>query len=208
MRKKQSIWGTALQCMAPFLFRLWCWTWQIVAIGDDRLSKKRRILFVLWHEALMVPFYFLRNKRVVTMASHNTDGEIAAKVGKSLGYKLARGSSSRGGKQALADFIQMMKKPNSLGALTVDGPRGPRRIVKPGAVAISGKLEVDIVPIGIFSKKHKILTHSWDQFKLILPFAKVVIFFGKPIQLAGDFEEKSAQIQTAINQAMKAAEKI
>lgn len=205
MNKKRPIQRALLLRVAPFFFKLWCWTWRIVAVGNDRLFSKRRVLFVLWHEALMIPFYFLRNRLVVTMASHNTDGEIAAKVGKSLRYQLVRGSSSRGGKRALADFIKMMEKPDSLGALTVDGPRGPRRVVKPGAIVVSEKLEIDLIPIGIFSSKHKILIRSWDQFKLILPFARVAIFFGEPIKLSGNFEEKSLQIQTAIDQAMELA---
>ena len=58
-----------------------------------------------------------------------------------------RGSTTRGGSTALLGLIRRTGGTHVV--LTPDGPVGPRRRLKPGAVALAGMTGMPIVPIGV-----------------------------------------------------------
>ncbi|HPQ39134.1 MAG TPA: DUF374 domain-containing protein, partial [bacterium] len=100
-----------------------------------------------------------------------------------LKYRTCRGSSSRGGVRAMLSIIRAMKSTGYHGVLTIDGPRGPRHIAKPGIVAIAYKTGAQIVTISGGGRPRYILRKTWSQEFLPLPFARVVHVFSKePIQ--------------------------
>jgi len=193
-----------ISIILPILFKLWGNTWQISVSGFEKSKMKSPQIFVLWHEVLAVPLYFLRKQNLITMASLNRDGAIAAVIGKKLGYTMVRGSSTRGGKDALAIMIKLIRDGQS-GALTVDGPRGPRHMVKPGAVVIAQKANAKIIPVGVFGTKMKKLEKSWDKFKVFYPFSKIHIHFGNIVEMGKDFDENCQKIASAIRQAQDKA---
>jgi lysophospholipid acyltransferase (LPLAT)-like uncharacterized protein len=55
------------------------------------------ILFALWHGRMFLPIQAHRNQGIVTMASQSEDGEIIARWLERNGYRVVRGSTSRGG---------------------------------------------------------------------------------------------------------------
>ena len=67
-------------------------------------------------------------------------------------------------------------------AITVDGPRGPKGVVKPGAIFLAAKSGLEIVPVSCDAKRKWILP-SWDNFEIPKPFAKVVVTMGDPIAI-------------------------
>ena len=64
----------------------------------------------------------------------------------SLGYRPVRGSSTRGGARALLGAVRELQAGHSV-AFTPDGPRGPRRELKPGVVAAAQRGGAVIVPV-------------------------------------------------------------
>jgi hypothetical protein len=99
----------------------------------------------------------------VVLASKSSDGNVAAKICEKLGHVPVRGSSRRngvdkGGKEAIEAFITKMQQGN-MGAITIDGPKGPPLICKPGINIIAHGSGVWIVPlIAVYSnlKNHGI----------------------------------------------------
>ncbi len=96
----------------------------------EQLREKRvPILFALWHGRMLLPIQRHRHQRIVTMASQSKDGEIIASWLARNGYIVVRGSTTRGGSQALREMVRHVRSGRHA-ALTVDGPKGPARVVR------------------------------------------------------------------------------
>lgn len=178
-----SVWiGGAL--VAPFL-RLLGSTWRIECEGEDPRASPEPFLAVTWHQGLFCAAYHFRNSGAGIPVSQSRDGDRIDAVLQRLGFGPSpRGSSSRGGRIALHGMIRAAHEGQSIGILC-DGPRGPARVCKPGAVAAGIATGRPIRPIGI-SGAPAIRFPSWDRAFLPLPFARVVFVFGLPVAIARD----------------------
>lgn len=169
------------------LYRLWCSTLRIRETGREALDELeaagKPAMLSLWHDELFALMHVRRTLRIVTIVSQSRDGEYLARLLQALGLETARGSSSKGGLKALLQAARFMRKANYNGCITVDGPRGPRHIVKPGAIILAFKTPAHVVPIRLFPHKAKKF-RSWDRFQLPLPFSRVDIVFGTPYRIS------------------------
>ncbi len=148
-------------------------------------------VLALWH-AEMFPLIYLKNKvKVATIASKSKDGEFITRILNYLGFKIARGSSSRGGAQALLSLVKYMQD-GYAAAITIDGPRGPRHEVKSGAIFLAQKSQKPIIAIRAKAHKAKVFG-SWDKFILPLPFSKVEIFFAKAYYVNDELNDEKTK---------------
>jgi lysophospholipid acyltransferase (LPLAT)-like uncharacterized protein len=135
------------------------------------------------------------------MISQSRDGELISKIVNRLGWRSVRGSSSRGGRDALREIKTLVHKGYKVGHI-VDGPRGPLGIVKPGLLLIAQISGAPIIPT-ITSAERKWVFNSWDRFVIPKPFSRVIFRFGDeiyvPIKLQGTaFEEKRSSIENTL----------
>jgi len=137
------------------------------------------VIYCLWHNNLMFFTYVLRNKRLGAMISRSRDGERIAKVLSGFGFLPVRGSSSSGASAALREYARMIQSGGSV-AITPDGPRGPRYVLQPGAVALARITGAPIVPL-CFAGSRCWQTKSWDRMRLPKPFSRVAVMAGPPI---------------------------
>ncbi len=114
------------------------------------------------------------------LVSHSKDGEIMARATRSLGYRVTRGSSSRGAVGGLLALIKAVRDGHNV-VLAVDGPKGPRGVCKPGIVRVVQKAGVPLFPVGVASTRRFVFKKTWNQVYLPLPFSRQVIFIDKPI---------------------------
>jgi lysophospholipid acyltransferase (LPLAT)-like uncharacterized protein len=77
-----------------------------------------------WHGQLITHIWANRYRGICAMVSQHGDGEIITRIMQRWGYRHVRGSSSRGGKEALIAMIRELEQGSTF-ALTPDGPRGP-----------------------------------------------------------------------------------
>lgn len=184
--------------LAPFIFflyKLWCSTIRITESGRERVNDMQSagtlMMFPIWHDELFALLHVRRSLRIVTVVSQSTDGEYLSRLLEALGMKTVRGSSSRGGIKALLKASSLMRREGYNGCLTVDGPRGPRHIAKPGAVILAFRASASVVPIRVFIKSGKRFA-SWDRFQLPWPFSRVHVAWGEPYSVeATDLSEHS-----------------
>ena len=97
---------------------------------------------------------------------------------------------------ALGIMVDYAKNESSI-AVTPDGPRGPARKLKAGAVITAKKSGLPLVLVGIgFQKKRKLLK-SWDKFEIPLPFSKTKVIYSDPIKIDKglSYEETSKIIE-------------
>jgi lysophospholipid acyltransferase (LPLAT)-like uncharacterized protein len=112
-----------------------------------------------------------------------------------------RGSSSKGGRQALREIKKLVHEGYRVGHI-VDGPRGPLGVVKPGLLLIAQASGMPIVPV-ITSAEKKWVFNSWDRFMVPKPFSRVIIRFSDEIRIPreiqrSDFEEKRSSIENTL----------
>jgi lysophospholipid acyltransferase (LPLAT)-like uncharacterized protein len=92
-----------------------------------------------------------------------------------LGFTVVRGSTTRGGVEAVRGLLRA----DCNLAQTPDGPRGPRRRVKPGVVYLASRLGLPVVPFGVgFDRPWR--ARSWDRLALPRPGRRAVIVTADP----------------------------
>jgi lysophospholipid acyltransferase (LPLAT)-like uncharacterized protein len=149
---------------------------------------------------LYFPHLYYR-QRFTILVSHSKDGEFVSRVLQCFGAHVTRGSSSRGGAQALREIVRKVRG-GYHAALTPDGPRGPRYHVQPGIVAVAQKTGAAIVPV-TYSARWKKVFRSWDAFLIPLPFSRIVVIYGQPIYVPASaspavFEAKRHEVETSL----------
>ena len=149
---------------------------------EDQVCKKRPFACSCFHGTMLFPVYYCRRYPGVVMVSRSWDGELIDRSIRRMGYDTTRGSSSKGGKEALWEMIDVIKERKYCSGLAVDAPRGPSRQVKIGIVVVAKETGQPVVPFVSWATR-KIQFHSWDSMILPLPFSTIVMAFGKPIEV-------------------------
>jgi len=170
-------------------------TWRIRIEQSEHLERARalhpRVIFVLWHGRLLPLSFTHRNRKVHMLASEHADGEMIGQTIRRLGFGHVRGSSTRGGTRALLELVETLRAGFDIG-ITVDGPRGPRGVVKAGVVEVARQTGAAIVPITSASSRRRVLA-SWDAFELPAPFARVVVRYGEPVIVEGGADRERVE---------------
>ncbi len=172
-----------LPWLVLWLYRAWSWTWRLSVVEPDSVKKLIRerapVVFAHWHggELCLVPM--VRPYRIATMTSTSKDGELMDFVINRFGGKTSRGSSTRGGVQALKGLVRLVKS-GRCASVAVDGPKGPIHQVKPGVFEVSRLAAAYIVPAGTACDRGLVFEKSWNKARLPWPFAKVCVQFLEP----------------------------
>ncbi|MFC1867887.1 lysophospholipid acyltransferase family protein, partial [Thermodesulfobacteriota bacterium] len=151
--------------------------------------SKGRAVYATWHQRIAFNVCQIADRDVTVMVSQSRDGEYAARIINHFGLKDVRGSSTRGGRNALKELIQKILDGTS-GGMVVDGPLGPARVAKTGAVILARNANVPLIPVAWGTDRCWTL-NSWDRFIIPKPFARIVYCFAEPIWIpsSADGEE-------------------
>jgi lysophospholipid acyltransferase (LPLAT)-like uncharacterized protein len=163
-------------------------TWRFQEIDEHFMNDSRdqspALIFCFWHGRMLPLSYRYRNRSIHVLASQHADGELMGQTIRRLGFGHVRGSSTRGGAQAIREMVAKLAAGFDLG-LTVDGPKGPRFKAKPGPIEIA-KLSGSLVVPATTSSSSRWVFSSWDAFEFPKPFARVAVRFGRPIAVPPD----------------------
>jgi len=167
---------------------------------------KEKCVFALWHAHQCGVFSCNMYKKTCIMVSNSKDGEIISRAANAVGVETVRGSQNRGGTKASLELIKKIKEEDYNGALTIDGPRGPNRVVKKGIIEIARMTNTPIVPAVYWSPQKRFLKfNSWDEFRFPLIGTKLVMLFGEPIPVPenptdDEVENIRRQIETTMHE--------
>jgi lysophospholipid acyltransferase (LPLAT)-like uncharacterized protein len=160
----------------------------------DRVAASGRLpIMAFWHGRILPATYYFRRRGIVVITSENFDGEWIAGIIERFGYGTARGSTSRGGRKALAQLRREMAGGRHAG-FTLDGPRGPAKVAQPGALWLAKLTGNPVVPFHLEAERHWTMK-SWDHTQIPKPFSTVAIAMGEPIGVAADAD--AAAIEAA-----------
>lgn len=173
---------------------LWLWakSARITVLGEDEYRELRDkqipTIILIWHGRIFFAPYFFRRRGIMPLVSPSEDGEIIAQIISRWGYKTLRGSSSH---SIIRAWNEMKKELSQGGELIIvpDGPRGPDRKMKPGALKLAQETGAYLVPFTFSSSKRKILK-SWDRFLIPRPFSRFVAMYGNPISVDQTLDKK------------------
>jgi lysophospholipid acyltransferase (LPLAT)-like uncharacterized protein len=195
------------------LLKLLLLSYRLIKVEGADLEKKAleksngKAVYCSWHQRLVFHPWYLSKRGVTVMVSQSRDGEFAARFINSLGLGDVRGSSTRGGLGALIKLKQKILAGETNGGMVVDGPLGPARIAKMGAVTLAKSSGVPLMPIMWGADRCWVL-NSWDRFIIPKPFAKIVYCHTEPIWVPesandGDLERCRKLLEDRLNAAAK-----
>ncbi len=124
-----------------FVIRMLGPTIRFEVLGGQKAGRDYRPdlppnIFAFWHRCIIPSAWYFRNRNGVLMNTTNFDGQWTRRVIERLGFGTAQGSSTRGGLRGLAVMAKRLEEGVDAG-FTIDGPRGPRYVAKPGPVMLA-----------------------------------------------------------------------
>ena len=181
-------------------------TTRLVREGAEHPNRFRErgapVVFVFWHGQLLPLVHYHRDEGVVVLVSEHADGEYITRVILRQGFGVVRGSSTRGATRGLKGLIRAAREGHDL-ALTPDGPRGPARVMKPGALAVAQATGAPIVPLAVAASSAW-YAGSWDRFMVPKPFARLRIAYAPPVRIGrtagrGEVERIGRSVEETLN---------
>ena len=173
----------------------------------EALGSGKSVILCCWHGRLLFPFYFFRNSGGYAVAGHHEDAEIIARMGEKMGWGMIRGSSTEGGAGAFQEIVQVLSKEGTMVAITPDGPRGPRKRVKAGAVKAAMRTGAVIIPMSGQASRKREFT-NWDTFVVPKAMGRVSFVFGNPIEIGteGDVDGTRRELERELNRVQDIAD--
>jgi lysophospholipid acyltransferase (LPLAT)-like uncharacterized protein len=174
---------------------------------DALVQSGKPFIPCYWHQHHFFCSWYMRRLiqrglKIGFLISPSRDGDIPAKMARSWGGLVIRGSTTRTGAQAMRDMYNIIVKDGVSPVTTSDGPQGPIHVFKLGDILLSQFTQAPLLPLSYAANRAWQLK-SWDKFLIPKPFAKIVITIGEPVTipkglLAEDLEPLRLQMQNAL----------
>jgi len=167
-------------------------------------------IYAFWHRCIVTATWYFRNRNGVLMNTTNFDGQWTRHAIERLGYLTVQGSSTRGGLRGLAVLSQRLEEGFDA-AFTVDGPRGPRCVAKPGPVMLARRSGRPILLFHVGLERAWTLRKTWDLFQIPKPFTRAVVVIAPPFHVPMDadrqeLEKKHQEMQNVLERVRDLAE--
>lgn len=175
------------------LYWLYSRTWRIRRFDVPEGFGKEPTIYAHWHGDELMLVGAFAGQGMAVMTSWSRDGSLMTRVLTKLGYRVSRGSSSKGGGSGLKGMVDAVKE-GADAALAVDGPRGPIYEVKPGILKLAQITGAAIMPGGCAARRRHIFKKAWNKCFLPLPFSRCAIVYGRPMRVPLDATDKDLEI--------------
>lgn len=177
--------------------------------GAQKALDECPLVASFWHECMIPATYLFRDMGIRVMSSFSYDGEYMGRIIRRFGFVAVKGSSSRNPIRALLGLRRALEEGWTV-AFTLDGPRGPRRKVKPGPVGLARSSGLAMTMFHAAVEKAWVL-RSWDRMMIPKPFSRVLVRVGKLIQVPPhaseqELERCTAELQSSLDRVCAFAE--
>lgn len=175
------------------LGRSWSYRERDIAVLHDLVAARQPVVGAFYHSrtfALLHYFSLPAQGRWILMCSQSRDGEAMARIEEGLGFRVARGSSGKGGARALVEMIKAQREDRGLNScLAIDGSRGPRGIAQFGTLTLAQKTGSLLLPVAASTNHCWRWNASWDRTIIPRPGATVSVRIGSPIEVAPKLDD-------------------
>jgi lysophospholipid acyltransferase (LPLAT)-like uncharacterized protein len=180
---RHPFWIRLAAFIAAWVVRIWVSTLGLRKIIVDGMPhpvdpKKQRFIFAAWHDTV----FSMASIKIPAdvLISRHADGELIAQACGFLGIGVVRGSTTRGGAEALLELARSTRPRHML--ITPDGPRGPRHQLQPGIAALASRTGLPIVLIAIAYVRPWRLS-SWDRTVVPRPWSLARVLVSESIHV-------------------------
>lgn len=167
--------------------------WENRAALDTCVAQGLPCVLVFWHGSMLFPWWYLRRRNGAALVSMSKDGQLLADLLEAWGYRVLRGSSSRGNKEAMQSMRDALSDGHLL-CVTPDGPRGPMHEMKMGALRAAQTMEVPLLMISVGYRRCWRLK-SWDRFEVPVPFTRATVRVTGPLRIDAGLEGEALDEQ-------------
>jgi hypothetical protein len=195
LRRSIGLW--LVGWLGPFTLRRLRASWKTERLNPQHWDAvgggREGVLLALWHGRMVCGMADHSQRAFTVLVSQSRDGDISERLLKRFGYRVIRGSSSRGGASATRAMLDALGGGAVL-VITPDGPRGPRHALNPGLAWMARETGFPVLPMG-FACDAAWRMDSWDRFTIPKYGARVVLSYGEPVRVgkdAGDDELEHA----------------
>jgi len=147
---------------------------------DEYIYGDKKIVITTWHRCTIYFMVKYGCLHPMALLSPSKDGDLLADFSKKLGFVIARGSSSRGGKQGSEQMVNFLNTGGRIATTVADGPQGPALRAKAGLVRIAQRSGAHLVPLTWSANRVWMFSKAWDKTIIPKPFAKIVICASEP----------------------------
>ncbi len=185
MRFRKKLEQAALDVLGRPLMSLWMLSLRRRVVGRESYEGLRRagrpVVILVWHGKIFSAPWTFRRRGIMPLVSPSQDGELVVRLIDKWGYKIIRGSASHFMRQA---WVAMLRELRAGGEVLIvpDGPRGPDRELKPGAVRLAAETGAFLIPYTLAAARKRVLG-SWDRFEMPRLFSRAVALYGEPIEI-------------------------
>lgn len=207
LRQRLLLW--LIEWAGYIAIRALCPTMRFSVSWEDASPKsfaERPYVYSFWHNCMIPAMYWCRDLNVRVMSSDSFDGEYTGRIMQKFGFVKVRGSSSKGAVRALLGMRRELEQ-GWTAAFTIDGPKGPRYVAKPGPVVLSRSTGAPMVVFHIALDREWVL-NTWDKAMIPKPFCRALMRISTEIQVPanGGDEEYLQKLQAALDRVRVFAE--
>lgn len=178
--------------LIPLYLRLVLITSKIINVNkekfNDYIKSNKPFILSAWHCNVFAGVIMIENLNFHILISQSRDGDLIDTIAKKFKNTSVRGSSSKGGIQALKTLIKLAKE-NKRIVITPDGPKGPAFKVQDGIITLASKTGIPIIAFHFESTKQKI-AKSWDSTRIPFLFNTIIIRYSDPIFIPPNLSEQ------------------
>ncbi len=166
-----------------------------------RVAGGRPLILTFWHDSLFVLVWYLerlarQGLRVTYLVSPSADGDLAVRMLGVLGGRAVRGSATRSGVKALRGLYREIVRDGASPVVAPDGPHGPPHRCKAGPVVLARLAGAPVLPIACAASARWRL-RTWDRLQLPVPFARIRVTVGAPLEVSSELPEEGLEAQRA-----------
>ncbi len=177
--------------------------------GGPASLEERPLVLAFWHSCIFPAIYAWRDLHIRVMSSDSFDGEYTGRIIRKFGFVKVRGSSSKGAVRALLGMRREIEQGWTV-AFTIDGPRGPRYVAKPGPVVLARATGAPMVAFHIALEDPWVL-NTWDKSMIPKPFSRALLRVSRKITVPEHAHEDErerfhAELQAALDRVREFAE--
>lgn len=170
----------------------------------EAIKENGSIIVVGWHgRTLMMPYFWNKSSKLNALVSPHRDGRMIMYILEKFGIGHISGSSDKNAKGAALGLMQNLKNGNSI-AIIPDGPRGPSMELTMSPIFYAQKSGKPILGITYSISGSIVVTKSWDNMLIPLPFHKGMYaitepFFVPPDASPEQLEEYRQKMENILN---------
>jgi|YNPMSStandDraft_1061717.scaffolds.fasta_scaffold26010_1 hypothetical protein len=178
--------------LLPYYLKILMKTSRVIYLNKEYiepyLEEKKPFILSSWHCNAFTGPILIRNMDLYILISQSRDGELINRIVKRFNNHSVRGSSSKGGIQALKVLIKIAREGKRI-LITPDGPRGPAFKLQPGIITLASQTGIPIIPFHHESIKQK-KAKSWDAMRIPALFNTIIVSYGEPIFIPPNLDEQ------------------